>query len=331
MARDGALPAYDPAGHDGELRIALQEVRTGRWLSMRTLLERTTHWWQWTQRTQVLAAGAAGTDVIRAWLAEEPDSVPAAVMRARVAVERALRAHRERHRRTHELWIEAWDMSQGAARAAPSDPVPWVCLLALAQLDREQAWEEHRAPPPDPTLPPGPWGLLDEAVKRDPHNREAHHRMLQFLYAKSASGRLAEAAGFAYLAAEDAPPGSALHVLPLYVRVERYRRGGGREAALDLHWVAEDATREALHAHTAWFGPSVPAERSPLDLNHLAHALWGAHRFADAARVFDAIGPCHTPVPWAYRTAVPGDHGEAAQVFLRARTRSRSATPAADG
>lgn len=95
--------------------------------------------------------------------------------------------------------------------------------------------------------------------------------------------------------------------------------------------MAEDATREALHAHTAWFGPSAPAERSPLDLNHLAHALWGAHRFADAAQVFDAIGPCHTPVPWAYRTAVPGDHGEAAQVFLRARTRSRSATPAADG
>ncbi|MCX4766647.1 hypothetical protein OG562_37875 [Streptomyces sp. NBC_01275] len=325
MARDGARPAYDPAGHDGELRAALQELRTGRWLSMRTLLERTTPWWQWTQRTQVLAAAAAGTDVVRAWLAEDPYSVPATVMRARVAVERALRAHRERHRRTHELWIEAWDLSQSAARIAPRDPVPWVCLLALAQLDHKQLWDEHRAPPPEPTLPPGPWGLLAEAGRRDPYNREAHHRMLQFLYAHASSGRLAEAAGFAHLVADRAPAGSALHVLPLYVRVERYRRGGGHGAALDLHWVAEEATREALSARTSWFERTDPAERSPLDLNHLAHALWGALRFADAAVVFDAIGPYCTPLPWAYRTADPGDRARAVQLFLQARTRSRSA------
>ncbi|MFD7134655.1 hypothetical protein [Streptomyces sp. NPDC059894] len=325
MARDGARPAYDPAGHDDELRAALQEVRTGRWLSMRTLLARTTAWEPWTRRTQVLGAAAAGTDVVRAWLAEEPDSVPAAVMRARVAVERALRAHRERHRRTHELWIEAWDVSQSAARAAPPDPVPWVCLLALAQLDREQLWEEHRAKPPEPTLPAGPWGLLAEAVGRDPHNREAHHRMLQFLYAQAASARLAEASGFAQLTAEQAPPGSPLHLLPLYVRVERYRRGDGRGAALDLHWVAEDATREALRADTSWFGHADAAERSPLDLNHLAHALWGALRFTDAARVFDAIGPYCTPVPWTHRATVPGDPGQAVQVFLQARARSRTA------
>lgn len=44
-------------------------------MSMRTLLADTAEWWQWTQRTQVLAAAAAGTDVVRAWLAEEPHSV----------------------------------------------------------------------------------------------------------------------------------------------------------------------------------------------------------------------------------------------------------------
>ncbi|MDR6977942.1 hypothetical protein J2X68_004666 [Streptomyces sp. 3330] len=324
MARDGARPAYDPAGPDGDLRAALQEVRTGRWLSMRVLLEHTTAWWQWTRRTQVLAAAAAGTDVVRAWLAEEPHSVPATVMQARVAVERALRAHRERRLRAHELWIEAWDLSQCAARTAPEDPVPWVCLLALAQLDRELLWEEHRAAPPEPGLPPGPWGLLDEAGRRDPHNREAHHRMLQFLYTQAGSGRLAGAAGFAQLVADTAPPGSALHVLPLYVRAERYRRGDGRAAALDLHWVAEEATREALRAREGWFDRAGPDERSPLDLNHLAHALWGAHRFADAAEVFDAIGPYCTPLPWAYRVAAPGGHAEAVQVFLQARTRSRS-------
>ncbi|MEV5310982.1 hypothetical protein [Streptomyces sp. NPDC052610] len=325
MARDGARPAYDPAGPDTALRAALQEVRAGRWMSMRALLAETGSWWQWTQRTQVLAAAAAGTDVVRAWLTEEPGSVPAAVMHARVAVERALRAHREQHSRTGELWHEAWRASDAVARVASHDPVPWVCLLALARLDEDQRWPEHRVAPSEPMLPPGPWGLLAEADKRDPYNREAHHRMLQFLYDRSASGRLAEAAGFAHWAADAAPPGSALHLLPLYVRVERYRRGGGRDAALDLHWVAEDASREAVRAFHGWFEHTTAAERTPLDLNHLAHALWGALRFPEAARVFDALGPYWTPLPWAYRASVPGDHAQAAEVFRLARARSGAA------
>jgi hypothetical protein len=324
MAKDGARPAYDPAGPDTALRAALQEVRAGRWMSMRTLLAETASWWQWTQRTQVLAAAAAGTDMVRAWLAEEPHSGPAALMHARVAVERALRAHRERHERTRELWHEAWLASDALTRVAPHDPVPWVCLLALARLDEDQRWTEHRVAPPEPMLPPGPWGLLAEADKRDPYNREAHHRMLQFLYGRSASGRLAEAAGFAHWAADAAPPGSPLHLLPLYVRVERYRRGGGREAALDLHWVAEDACREARRAYHGWFEHSTPEERGPLDLNHLAHALWGSLQFAEADRVFDALGPYWTPLPWSHRTATPGDHAQAVEVFLLARARSRS-------
>ncbi|MFD8389499.1 hypothetical protein ACFV2N_09925 [Streptomyces sp. NPDC059680] len=325
MAREGPRPSYDPAGPDHALRAALQDLRTGRWMAMRTLLADTPPGGRWTQRTQVLAAAAAGTDVVRAWLTEEPDSVHAAVMRARVGVERALRARREKHRRTHELWIEAWDAAQSATGIAPRDPVPWVCLLALAQLDPEQRWEEHRVPAPEPTLPPGPWGLLAEAHARDPYNREAHHRMLQFLYVRGGSGRLAQAAGFAQWAAGQAPPGSALHLLPLYVRVERYRRDSGHDAALDLHWVAEDAAREARHALHSWFEHTRRDECSLPDLNHLAHALWGSLRFPDAARVFDAIGPYFTPPPWMYRTP---DRDRAVEVFTQARDRCRAA---ADG
>ncbi|MFG2327324.1 hypothetical protein OIE75_36080 [Streptomyces sp. NBC_01723] len=325
MARDGAQPAYDPAGHDTGLRSALQELRAGRWMSMRALLDETTSWSRWTQRTQVLAASAAGTDVVRAWLTEEPHSVPAAVMHARVVVERALRAHREDHPRTRELWLQAWHACDAATRSAPYDPVPWVCLLALARLDEEQRWDEHRMAPPEPMLPAGPWGLLAQAGKRDPYNREAHHRMLQFLYPRGGSERLAQAAGFAQWAAGSAPPGSALHMLPLYVRVERYRRSGGREAALDLHWVAEDATREARQAYHSWFALTPHDERSQLDMNHLAHALWGALRFSEADRVFDAIGPYWTPQPWACRAPGTGSSQRAVTVFLQARTRSRSA------
>ncbi|MEU8519862.1 hypothetical protein [Streptomyces sp. NBC_01216] len=320
MAGNGFRPVYHPAGHDHALRNAVQDVRTGRWVSMARLLDETGDWACWTQRTQVLAAVAAGTDVVQAWRAEEPDSVAATVMHTRVVVERAVRAHRAGHPRTRELWQEAWTACRYAAEVTPADPVPWVCRLALAVLDERQRMEEHRLRPPAPMLPPGPWGLLTEVEKRDPHNREAHHRMLQFLYARR-SGPLAEAVNYVQWAAASAPPGSALHALPLYVRVERYRRERGHERALDLHWVAEDAVRDAQRALDAWFLFCATDEASLLDLNHLAHALFGALRFADAARVFEALGPYYTVLPWAYRTPRPDDRELAEEVFLRARGR----------
>ncbi|MER5884991.1 hypothetical protein ABT160_14285 [Streptomyces sp. NPDC001941] len=318
-------PVYHPAGHDKALRGAVQDLRTGRWVAMAQLLADTPGWPLWTQRTQVLAAVAAGSDVVQAWRAEQPHSVAATVMHTRVTVERAVRAHREGHKRTRELWQLAWDACRTATRAAPDDPVPWVCLLALACLDERQQMEEHRVHPPAPMLPTGPWGLLAEADKRDPHNREAYHRMLQFVYARGAGGPLSEAVNFVQWAASAAPAGSALHALPLYVRVERYRRDRGQEKALDLHWVAEDATRDTERALHGWFDHTVPEACSLLDLNHLAHALWGALAFHDAARVFEALGPYWTPQPWAYRTPDPGDQRLAEEVFLRARGRSLAA------
>ncbi|MFG2837727.1 hypothetical protein ACGFYE_22295 [Streptomyces zaomyceticus] len=320
MAGHGFRPVYHPAGHDHALRNAAQDLRTGRWVAMARLLDETTGWDAWTRRTQVLAAVAAGTDVVHTWRTEQPESLAAGVMHSRVAVERAVRAHRAGHTRTRELWQEAWTACREAADMAPADPVPWVGLIALATLDGRQRMAEHRISPPAPMLPPGPWGLLAEAEKRDPHNREAHHRMLQFVYARR-PGPLSEAVNYAHWAASSAPVGSALHVLPLYVRVERYRRERGHERALDLHWVAEDALRDAQRALDTWFLFCATDEASLLDLNHLAHALFGALRFTDAARVFEALGPYYTTLPWAYRTPRPDDRLLAEEVFLRARAR----------
>jgi hypothetical protein len=329
----GFRPAYHPAGHDSELRTALQELRAGRWLSMRTLLGATTVRALWTQRTQVLAAAAAGTDLVAAWRAEEPHNVAAVVMHARVAVERALRAHREGSRHTQDLWQQAWEACRIAARAAEDDPVPWVCLLALARLDEWQQWPEHRTAPPEPMLPPGPWGLLAQADKRDPYNREAYHRMLQFLYARaSTGGRLTEAVNFVHWAVVSAPTGSALHVLPLYLHVERYRRREGRrDSALDLHWVSEEATREARRAFYDWFDHVSYKESSLLDLNHLAHGLWGGIQFREAAWVFQALGPYYTPVPWVYRTSDPQDSAETTELFVQARSRCLAALDGSRG
>ncbi|WFB10878.1 hypothetical protein LRS74_30390 [Streptomyces sp. LX-29] len=322
-------PVYHPAGHDHGLRIAIEDLRTGRWMSMRELLTQTVDLGLWTQRTQVLATAAAGTNVVAAWRAEEPESVAVLVMHARVTVERAVRARREGHRRTRELWQEAWEACQVAAHNAPDDPVPWVCLLALAQLDGRQRLPEHRLAPPEPMLFPGPWGLLREAHRRDPFNREAYHRMLQFVYARRTGGPLAEAVNFGQWVTSCAPRGSALHALPLYVHVERYREEHRPRRALDLHWTTDEAVRDARLALRNWFDAADPASRSLLDLSHLAHALWGALRFADAARVFAALGPYYTPPPWNCRAA-DRDHPDAAEeVFLRARARAFAASPEA--
>lgn len=156
MAGSDFRPVYHPAGHDKELRSAAQDLRTGRWVSMARLLERTDNWGLWTQRTQVLAAVSAGSDVVQAWRAEQPNSVAALVMHTRVCVERAVRAHRAGHARTGELWQEAWSTCREAARINPADPVPWVCLLALALLDEQRQMAEHRIAPPAPMLPPAP-------------------------------------------------------------------------------------------------------------------------------------------------------------------------------
>ncbi|MCT4357012.1 hypothetical protein M5362_28225 [Streptomyces sp. Je 1-79] len=320
MAGHGFRPVYHPAGHDHALRHAVQDLRTGRWVSTARLLDETSGWADWTRRTQVLGAVAAGGDVVQTWRTEQPDSVSAMVMHARVAVERAVRAHRGGHPRTRELWQDAWTACRDAAEQAPADPVPWICLLALAALDDRQRMAEHRLPPPAPLLPSGPWGLLAEAERRDPQNREAHHRMLQFFYTRS-SGSLSEAVNYAQWASVSAPIGSAVHALPLYVRVERYRRDRGHEHALDLHWVAEDALRDAQRALHDWFLFCATAEASLLDLNHLAHALFGAQDFTEAARVFEALGPYYTALPWAYRTARPDDRELAADFFVRARAR----------
>ncbi|MFB7340926.1 hypothetical protein ACFCZ6_12790 [Streptomyces hydrogenans] len=324
MSGSGFRPVFHPAGHDHALRHALQDLRAGRWHAMARLLRETTdtgRWDGWTRRTQILATVAAGTDVVQAWCAERPGSAAAVVMRGRVAVERAVRAHRAGHGHAAALREEASTACREAAGHAPADPVPWIGLLALAALDAGHDHAEHRVPPPVPGLPRAPWALLAEAERRDPYNREAHHRMLQFLYARG-EGPLSEAVAYAQWAASVAPRGSALHALPLYVRVERYRRDRGHEQALDLHWVAEDAVREARRAMDAWFLFCAVPEASQLDLNHLAHALSGGLLFADAARVFEALGPYYTAVPWADRTPRPADRALAEEVFLRARARS---------
>ncbi|WP_052230234.1 hypothetical protein [Streptomyces sp. CT34] len=178
-------PIYHPAGTDDELRAAMKQLQVGRWIAMRDLLAETgSNWPLRSFRTQALGIMAAGSDVTEAWLAEEPDSYDAQVMLARVSVERALRSHRQQHGAAESLEERARATAMEATRHEWRDPVPWLCLLTLAQVDVRQEWRAHRERAPEPMLPTGPWQLLYEVNRRDPGSREAYHRVIQFLLAR---------------------------------------------------------------------------------------------------------------------------------------------------
>ncbi|MDJ0342767.1 hypothetical protein QMK19_22965 [Streptomyces sp. H10-C2] len=325
--RDGLgdyQPGLHPAGFDAALHTAVQEVQTGRWMSMRDLLAATgANWALRTARSQVLASAAVRSHAVREWIKEEPRSVDASMMRARVGTEAVLRAQRagKDARVIEGAALQARDAALAAARAYPQDPVPWVCLLAQAHVDLRQARAENRRPAPDPMLAPGPWDAMRQACERDPFNREAHHRMLTFLL-HARSGGAGEGVNFAYWVRQrvhinDHTP---LSVLPLYAYAEYFERHRSQRTRSigHLQWSTEPAitdTERALH----WFHKCDQTYASPLDLNHLAHALWAGCRYAEGGEVFKALGPHMTPKPWtlvALRTHEPLD---ALEEFRKAR------------
>jgi hypothetical protein len=325
-------PLYHPAGFDDALRLVLDDLRTGRWMSMRQLLLDTGEDWALrTSRTQVLAAAAARSAAVRAWRAEQPGSPDAVVMRARVAVERVLQAGRRGHRGVTALAEEARESCHVALRyAGEEDPVPWVCLLALAQLDDQQLLPEHQWSPPDVTLPSGPWGLWHELSQRDPYNREGHHRILQFLQVRAGGSRHAEALHFAHWVVTWAPPGSPLLVLPLHAyagrhRARRQRAGGATDPLARQQWLREHVQEDVDRALRGWFERSEAASRALPDLSHLAHALWSAARFAAAAPVFEAMGAYGTRQPWAQITDDPDRADLAERAFVLARSQCLAA------
>jgi hypothetical protein len=325
MAAGGDEVVFHPAGLDAELRVSVTDLQAGRWMSSRELMARTgSDWPLRTARSQVLAGAAARSDVLEHWAREDPDSVDLVMVRARVAVLRALAAARAGGPQTGVLHRMARDACWYAVRIAPDDPVPWVALLELAILDPGQALQEHRGQPPDRLLPAGPWWLLSQLQRRDPYSREGHHRMLRWWLHQ---GRPGYAQAFVSWLMEHAPAGSPLWMLPLYMHVERYRNAPKRDALLVNQWMQERCSQDAARAWGHWFLGEASEARSVLDLSHLVHALWAGNKKAQAARVFNVLGTLGSREPWESVAGTPGGgHAlllDARGQVARAVTRSR--------
>lgn len=320
-----------PVGADIDLRAAIEDLKLGRYRAARDLLARTgPNWPLRTRRSQLLAAGAGEGGVFKTWLGEESGSADAYMMWARVLTRAALAAHRSG--RTKDLVARAAGLARQACIKAmtlrPECPVAWVCLLQLTQLpfdpyhfdpqwrSRPLPWDRLR----DPTMPlRGPWPLLEEINRRDPGNREGHHRMREFFLHR---GGPTAAMSYSAWAVASQPTNLELDLLPLYALRDVYaaRHGNGHGSALQF-WQTAQVAHYACQARDRWFA-SVPAVHhawlSLLDLNHLAHALVACGE--DARAVFEAMGPYATPEPWQTINRSLGRSYDWTTEFLRIRS-----------
>ncbi|WP_328982881.1 hypothetical protein OG258_50105 [Streptomyces mirabilis] len=147
MAADVMDLIVHSAGRDHELRLAMEDLQMDRWRAAQLLLRSTgTNWALRTSRSQTLAVGAAKSHAIEAWREEEPGSVSALMMWARVLTQGALYAFRDgvRGEKLRRAAYVADQACRATASAWPEDPVPGVCFLALAQTDVDQSWPHSR-------------------------------------------------------------------------------------------------------------------------------------------------------------------------------------------
>ncbi|MEU6070981.1 MULTISPECIES: hypothetical protein [Streptomyces] len=283
---------WHPAADDRALAAVCVDVRAGRYRSAHEVLTETrTDFGLRAHRSLVVASEAAGTDLVERWLAEEP-TPEAALMWARVAVLRAVRAGDARDERAEALERIALAACDRAAGMAPADPTPWVAKLAMARL--------HRLRDPAPngllTAPPGPWRLFAHVLTLDPFNREAHHRFLSFFFTRH-GGSVNAAWDVAAFLSQRAPAHSPLRLLPLVALVESYNP---TQLLADRVWEQPQWRSTALAIYHNWL-PAVAGYRfTPvLDLAYLAHALVMAQCEFEARAVFTAMGPYASRMPWS--------------------------------
>ncbi|MEU1405218.1 hypothetical protein ABZ471_23155 [Streptomyces sp. NPDC005728] len=296
---------WHPAADDRVLASVCVDVRAGRYrYASEALAETRSDFALRAHRSLVLASEAAGSDLVERWLAEEP-TPEAALMWARVAVQRAMRAadaHDERAEALERIALTACDR---AAVMAPDDPTPWVAKLTMARL--------HRLRDPAPqgllTAPPGPWQLFAHVLSLDPWHREGHHRFLSFFFTRY-GGSVNAAWDVAAFLSQRAPADSALRLLPLVALVESYNP---TQLLADRVWEQPQWRSTALAIYHNWLPAAAGYRFTPvLDLAYLAHALVMAQREFEARAVFAAMGPYASRMPWSA-------FGDPAEQLSRAR------------
>ncbi|MFI1169046.1 hypothetical protein ACH4UM_37155 [Streptomyces sp. NPDC020801] len=300
MARDHYTPDFDPDCGDAPLTDAHNDIVIGRWQGLRELLRDTgADWAVRGHRIRLLAQACAGSSTVESWLAAEPRSADALVLRAATETARAftLAISAGRGVPIEQDRIDSAVLAcLRAAEACPEDPTPWISLISVARLYPAGVRRQELAR----------W--WDELHRRDPYSVEGH---LQVLYYYSARwhGTHGLMYDFARDAAGVAPPGCALPVLVQYARVEEFRYvldgAGGQQSAVGFgqHWDHDGTLSDVRRTWERWITGRGQAAVDPVelrDLNYLAHAACHAGAGDIAAALLRMLGSRATRTPWAY-------------------------------
>ncbi|MFF1298927.1 MULTISPECIES: hypothetical protein [unclassified Streptomyces] len=300
MTRDRFSPDFDPDCGDVPLTTARQDIVIGRWQGLRELLRATgADWPVRGHRVRLLAQACAGSSTAESWLAAEPHSADALVLRAATETARAfnlaIAAGRGVPIDQHRVDTAVMASLQ-AADAYPEDPTPWISLISVARLYPAGVRRQELAR----------W--WDELHQRDPYSVEGHLQVLHY-YSARWHGTHGLMYDFARDAAGVAPPGCALPVLVQYARVEEYRfaldAAKGRQSAVALaqHWSNDGAVSDVRRTWQRWIAgrPEAPVAPAELrDLNHLTHAACQAGLAEVAGPLFRMLGRRATRTPWSY-------------------------------
>ncbi|WP_062643437.1 hypothetical protein [Streptomyces maremycinicus] len=300
MARDRFAPDFDPDCGDAPLSATRHDIVIGRWQGPRDLLRATgPDRLARGHRVRLLAQACAGSSTVETWLAAEPHSADALVLRAATETARAFNLAIAAGRgvpidqsRTDGAVLACL----AAAEACPDDPTPWTSLISVARLYPAGVRRQELAR----------W--WDELYQRDPYSMEGHLQVLHY-YSARWHGSHGLMYDFARDAAGSAPPGCPLPVLVQYARVEEFRHAldtsHERSGAVGLgqHWTNDGAVGDVRRTWERWITGRKEDAVAPgelRDVNYLAHAACWAGAAEVAAPLLRILGHRATRTPWSY-------------------------------
>ncbi|MFC3495028.1 hypothetical protein [Glycomyces rhizosphaerae] len=296
--RDLDTERYAPPS-ETELEID-KAANAGDWRTAASLLDQT--WRRWDERSHVtylLSRAAAKNDSwLTEWEASEPDDPGALLVRANRTVRYAwdvrgaLPAGHLTGKQVHGFrhYIElAEGFMEKAIAAAPEDPTPYRYMIRIA---RGRGWP-HEAMEK----------LWGEFTSRHPHGFDGHLSALQYWCAKW-RGSNDKARSFAAEAAENAPQGTFLSVLPLIAAFEEHGLTAHRQYRTPQVTSAVDSCLEELSS----FG-EVDSHIVRQVRHVLAYFLNRLGRHGEAAEQFRAVDGYILTLPWSYYPNAVQEYG----------------------
>ncbi|WP_326557834.1 hypothetical protein [Micromonospora sp. NBC_01796] len=217
LFRKPPTPDTDYGQADLELRSARDRALAGDWAAGRDLIRSTGKDWELRgRRLAVLSSAVAeSSQWLDAWEATAPDDPTVAILRAGALMDQAGKARgqasarntsREQFERFQQLSALATEAGHRAAELNPDDPYPWATSMTSMLANGRQQRDEFLV-------------AMDESVKRDPYNFDAHLMAVTFRCAKW-YGSHEQMFDAAREPAAAAPAGSSVAMLPLLAHFE---------------------------------------------------------------------------------------------------------------